>query len=512
MIARAQSAVEVLAKARVAMGSGALDHVHILLSEGTESTTGLIGQQTRVEDLGSGRFAEHAGFKLFAAGEVYDGTTYWRQDRSGGVHALNGNFSIAYDRSTAWLVRRAYLRAGAEGATLGAVSLQKDGESTFVTFTATPKDGTPLELWFDQSSFTLARVFRQEPISTSFERFSDYRAVKGLLLPYSIEEGEVGDADLDVVKVSRYTFAEKLSVDAFTRPEAPKDTELNAISSVPSITRGYVVIPARLNDESKFYFILDTGGHDILTPSAAKRLGLSGVGEGHSGGSGEGKVTEQSVVVKKLEIGDAVMRDQHFYVIDLFPSAAQSGKEALPDGIIGLELFERLGVRIDQAKGQVTLLPAGAMPSTCKGTFAALTFNDDMPLTEGTLDGQPGLIGIDTGNAASTVIQGVWANRNGMAAQLKSGREMSSYGTGGESKNWISGGHALSIQDAKLSGLDFRYAEDKKGAFSSRTEAANTGQDLLKGFTVTFDYARSRMCLEAPPEPESSTMVRRVQP
>jgi Aspartyl protease len=500
MIASAQSAEEVLGKARVAMAAHGLGHAHILLSEGTESTTGLIGTDTRADDLDSGRFADHTAFKLFAEGEVYDGTTHWRQDRSGGVHALNGEFSIAYDRSTGWLVRRAYLRAGAEEATLGPVSLQKDGGSTFLTFTATPKNGTPMELWFNQSTFTLARVFRQEPIHASYQRFSDYRAVKGLLLPYTIESGEVGDADVDVVKVSRYTFAEKPRVDAFTRPAAPPDTELHAVSSVPALIKGYVVIPARLNDQPELHFILDTGGHDILTPDALKRLGLSAVGEGHSGGAGEGKVTEQSVVVKKLEIGDAVMRDQYFAVIDLFPSAVKSGMQGLPDGIIGLELFERLGVRVDYAKSEVTLLPTAALPATCKGTPAVISFNDDMPLTEGTLDGQRGLIAIDTGNAASTVIQGVWASRNGMAAQLKLGRAISSYGTGGESKNWISSGHALSIQDTKVSNQDFRYAEDKKGSFSSRTEAANAGHDLLQGYIVTFDYARSQMCLEASPD------------
>jgi predicted metalloprotease with PDZ domain len=46
---------------------------------------------------------------------------------------------------------------------------------------------------------------------------------------------------------------------------------------------------------------------------------------------------------------------------------------------------------------------------------------------------------------------------------------------------------------------EFRYAEDAKGAFSSRTEAANIGYDVLANFTVTFDYARRRMCLVPSP-------------
>jgi predicted metalloprotease with PDZ domain len=34
-----------------------------------------------------------------------------------------------------------------------------------------------------------------------------------------------------------------------------------------------------------------------------------------------------------------------------------------------------------------------------------------------------------------------------------------------------------------------RYAEDKEGSFSSRTEGGNIGTDILARFTLDFDYA-----------------------
>ena len=38
-----------------------------------------------------------------------------------------------------------------------------------------------------------------------------------------------------------------------------------------------------------------------------------------------------------------------------------------------------------------------------------------------------------------------------------------------------------------------RYAEDRRGAFSSRTEAGNFGTDVLANFVVDFDYRRGLM-------------------
>jgi C-terminal processing protease CtpA/Prc len=54
----------------------------------------------------------------------------------------------------------------------------------------------------------------------------------------------------------------------------------------------------------------------------------------------------------------------------------------------------------------------------------------------------------------------------------------------------------VDLGGARVEGTDVRLAQDRKGAFSSRTEAANVGRYVLAGFAATFDYARSRLCLE----------------
>src|SRR5205807_5021631 len=68
------------------------------------------------------------------------------------------------------------------------------------------------------------------------------------------------------------------------------------------------------------------------------------------------------------------------------------------------------------------------------------------------------------------------------------GSETVSYGAGGASRNWASRIATLEICDTVLKRSIVRYAEDKVGAFSSRTEAANIGTDTLANFVLEFDY------------------------
>jgi predicted metalloprotease with PDZ domain len=71
-----------------------------------------------------------------------------------------------------------------------------------------------------------------------------------------------------------------------------------------------------------------------------------------------------------------------------------------------------------------------------------------------------------------------------------------SFGAGGASYNWASRGHTLSVGGEAVTATELRYAEDRKGSFSSRTEAANAGYFFLANFRANFDYSQGKLCLE----------------
>jgi len=494
--ASAPSGLAVLAKARAASPESSWKQ--ILTARGHIDTSGLSGSWTRTEDLQNGRYVVAADLGVMRTAEGDDGHGHWRQDPSGGVHPLNAAFSQAAARTDAWLTRRGWLRADAGSARIGAAETRALDGREFVVLEAIPAHGQPVEMWFDASTLLLDRTVRTMPISVQTVRYSDYRRVSGLALPHAIEKSDSSSPNIDSVHIDRWEVRTRIANDTFAAPKPPDDTTLVGETTVPIDNQGLISVEAKLNGRA-FDFILDTGGHNILTPEVAKLLGLHPVGEGASGGSGSGTLTEQYVRIDRLEIGTATMRDQHFYVLPLQYNTVERGARAPLAGLLGLEIFERFAARLDYPNAQLTLRKLGGFRHTTGGVAVPIVFDDDEPLLMGKINGVPGLVGLDTGNASTLIVQPVWARRHGLADTLKRGLELVSYGAGGASPNWASRVRSVEVGGVDLPQQIVRYAEDKAGAFSSRTEAANIGTDTLSNFVLDFDYKRGVIWFEFRP-------------
>ncbi|MEO7323404.1 MAG: aspartyl protease family protein [Dokdonella sp.] len=498
--ASVKTATALLARARAASGGKVWDGIAAISARGTEKASGLSAQWRLDVDLQGGRLRQSADFGVLRYAEGIDGHAHWRQDASGGIHDLDSGFARTATITDAWLARRGWLHADAAGAKLGALTSKREGDKTYAVFAATPRNGQAVELWFDPSSARLERSVRTMPISIVSVSYSDYRKVDGVELPFSIvTRDDAGNGD-DVVELQSYaTHASAADAD-FTRPSPPDDASVPVAGTVVPIEfERYVVVEAKLNGKGPFAFILDTGGHDIITPDIAKQLGLTAVGSGTSGGAGEGTMSQSDVRIARFEIGEAVMTDQHFFVMPLQYSTVERGARAPLAGILGLEVFERFGVRLDYRAKTLTLRPRVGYRHVGGGTSLRMTFSDDLPLVQATLEGKGGDFALDTGNGGSLVVQHLWAERVGLAQRLKGGIEMVSYGAGGASRNWASRADHFRIAGQDLRRLEARYAEDKHGSFSSRTEAGNIGTDVLAQFTLDFDYGSRQVWFESTP-------------
>ena len=482
------TAMTVLAQARLASGGPHWDAVDGLHAEGRIELSRLPGHFARDEDLVGGRYATRSDVGIFRTAEGFDGRAHWRQDPSGGIHMLNGAFSRRATATEAWLTKRGWLRPDAGHARVGPVSTRFENGRGFVVVDALPRGGQPVELWFDATRHRLDRTVRKMPISTLTVRYGDYRSVAGLQLPFSIEARDSGTSDVETVHIDRWAAVKRFDRNTFAAPAPPDDSTLAGETTVPLDIDGLVVVSAKLNGRA-FDFILDTGGHNIVTPAAAQELGVHPVGQGASGGAGAGELAQQYVRIDRVDFGDATMRDQHFYVLPLQYGTVERGPRPPLAGLIGLELFERFAVRLDYPRKMLTLRKADPRERRVAGHVVPITFDDDIPLIEGRINGIPGVVALDTGNASTTVVQAVWARRHALAARMKRGIETVSYGAGGASHNWASRIDSMEIGGTVLERPIVRYAEDKAGAFSSITEAANIGTDALANFVLDFDYA-----------------------
>jgi PDZ domain-containing protein/aspartyl protease len=498
------NASRVLSETRTASGGNAWNRVRSLVAAGTTESSGISRTWREVVDLRSPRMMIRVEAGIVQSHQTWNGVDSWRQKSSGGVHKLDSQFGRANALTDEWLEQRRYL-AGSRGARMSSPEIRTDGNARFITMTAVPEGGTPVDLWFDSGSHLLARTVRRQNLETETVQYSDYRTVDGIKLPYLVTKDDGHPAEIETTRVSRYAI-NTATDDDFARPRCPDDSNVvGGKTVVPIEYDGFVIVNAMINGKGPFGFILDTGGHDILTPEAAKSIGLVLEGAGSSGGSGEGRVAEKYARVSRVEIGGMTMRDQTFTVLPLSYDTVEQGPRQPLGGILGLEIFERFAARLDYPAKTLTLEPLETFVHYGSGSRVPLYFNDDEPLVGASMNGHVGDFGIDTGNTGSLIVQGRWAEREGLTSTLEKGYEVVSSGMGGESRNWIT------RVDMDLAGVHFRgiigsYSNDKGGAFASIVEAGNIGNDILSNFILDFDYGRGVLWfdhVEKPAPPRS---------
>ena len=490
--APASRARSVLTAAARAMGR--FDPNATMELTGRIDAEGRTGDYREVVRMRDGAYTTHAQYSLFGEGDGYDGRIHWKQDRSAATHNLNAPFTVADTITLAWLKRRGYLQPGT--ARIERVGHDTIGGRRARVLTMRPKGGNSIRLAFDDASHLLVRVERTRPLSIVTESYGDYRRIRGGLLPFHTDILEVGgDASTSTIQLRTAATLVNVSSKAFAPPPPPHDTVMTGPATLPLEALSYAVVPAQINGH-QYQFVLDTGGHDIVLPAIAKELGLSTEGQGTSGGSGPGVVPTSDTRVAELKLGSATMSAQHFAVLDL-GTGFQAKGQPLRAGILGLEIFERMAVTVDEPHSRLTIEPFRA-GRRCEGDAIPLLFDDDMPAVRGTIDGVPAQIGIDVGNGDIPIVLWRWAEAHKLAAKFRTGKKGSGSGVGGSNTIYRTPHHDIVIGHTALRDTDVNYATTPTGYFSSRADSMNLGRTLLQKYVVRFDYSQGHMCVIKP--------------
>jgi Aspartyl protease/PDZ domain len=486
----------VLASARTAAGVRESSYVGCISLSGSEQASGLRGGWSKLIDLATGKTREASNFGVIASADVWDGQVSWHRDMSGGVHPRDSEFMRQVHVTDAWLARFGYLRRDALGAALELLEDRQEDGRSYAVVLATPRQGQPVELWFDKDTKRLGRTVQVMTINVHTIRYDDYRESLGLSIPFKIVS-DYGNAP-DVTQIEHIERVAARAGD-LERPRPSDDFAITGGKTVvPIEVDGDVIVEAMLNGRGPFAFILDTGGHDILTPEAVAALGLKPVGAGTSGGAGPGTVSEQYARVDRMQIGGMTMRNQPFTVIALAYDTVERGARPPLAGILGLELFERFAMQLNYQEKTLAFEPLSVHQHQGGGIAVPIFFSDDMPLLVAKIDDLAGDVGLDTGNSGSLVVQGIWANQHGLKERFTSGFPSLGFGMGGASSNWTSRAD-FEIAGHRFERIIARYAADTKGSFSSRTESGNLGNQILANFTLDFDYGHGEIWFEPVP-------------
>ncbi|MGH8428145.1 MAG: aspartyl protease family protein [Gammaproteobacteria bacterium] len=501
-LAAAPTAAQILAQSKAASGGTAWDHIHTLRSEGTIEVGGLSGSASELQDFLTGRSVSQGSLGSYRFAQGFDGKMGWSESPDGEVSPDDSPAAKMRDLTAAYQTEQAWWYPERWPAKIESLGTREDDGTTYQVLQITPQGGNPFEMWINDKTHLIARTVDRTGVLPETTYFSDYRTVDGVKMPFHqrVSNGK-----------KQYDTAMQLKTASFNVPVADSDfampqQKLNDFSFVGGgneatfpfkLINNHIYIPVNVNDHA-FQFMLDTGGANILSPQAAEAAGVKSKGALEGGGVGKKSVNAGLARVTKLTLGSGVaLRNQTFMVIP-FPGFAEV-EGARFDGLVGFEVFKRFVVRIDYADQKLTLIRPADFKPTDAGTPVPFVFVNGgrMPGVEGSIDGLPGLFEVDTGSRAALSLMAPFAKTNDLYSRYQATPEtVVGWGVGGSASGRVARGGKLMIGTVAVNDPVIEMSMATKGAFADKHEAGNIGGEILKHFTVTFDYANQKMYLE----------------
>ncbi len=476
------------------------------------------GQNCTVQtliDVRSGEWRRAVRCPLFTTERGIDAQGPWREDRSGWVHALDSREAARLAATDRWLNRNGPYFPRHWPVALRPAPAVTAHRRRFQRIAATPAQARTVTLWITPHRHRLARTVMRRSFEVRRIDFRDYRRVDGVLLPFRIASRDAPHAAAQIETIERYRLLHSLGATALVRPARPtRDIRIPVAGTHIPITfaaDGKVLIRVSINGKAPLPFALDTGGHAILTPTAAQTLGLTVHGRGVTYGAGAGSTAVRYARVRSLGIGAARITGQTVLVMPISPLLTDRGARTPVAGILGLELFERFVVTVDPDHKRLTLQPLGTFRPPTGAAAVPLRFTGDMPLIPARLDGRRGLFGLDTGNSGPLLLFPAWAAREHLRHYYRSGVPQTEGGDGGAFTVHLADIHSLRIGGLAVPGpLIGALTPHDAGVVSNPSEAGNLGMTVWRAFRFTLDYRRERLYLtprthyRPPPMPRAS--------
>jgi predicted aspartyl protease len=465
---------------------------------------GLTGTASVTIDLQDGRYVEAiaAGPNKEAAG--FDGQLAWMRDLSDVTSPQQGGNRPELARNEAYRNANLWWMPSHGGATVQAVGCQ--------TLRITPLEGEPFDATFDPATHLLKSVREDQSFGVfTTTEYSAYERREGHLLPTRISTLTNDDPGTkETLQLTSVSFKSDSLDSAFQMPATASGNwtlpSTGRVTVPIRLINNHIVTDVRINGRGPFPFMVDTGGHDIVTPDTVKKLCLVSQGESPSFGAGDSAGSNGYSRVATIDAGGAVLHDQTVLTLDFSPTDVEGLQLG---GMLGSEFIERFVVRIDYGAKTMTFIDPSHFADSerqASGVAVPFVFYSHMPQVSGTFDGRPVRLDIDTGSRAEVTMTSPFVTRASLRESYPHGVTLTDgWGVGGPSHSYVVRVGSLSLGSAAVANVIAGFSSAKVGAFADRGSEGNVGTGLLKRFAVTFDYARRTLYLNRLANPDADT-------
>jgi len=495
-----QIPASILAQVREATGGNAWENVAELRTEGTVLFQGKTGTVESFDDLRTGANVDRVELKGMGQVDHHADMPVqsWEQDKAGDVLLTPGGKSPG-DIDDLYIHRHGWWEPNFGGAAVTLLPSQTDEGVIYDALEVRVPGGSGFTLWIDRSAHSIERIARGDSVTV----FSDFRRTEsGLVLPFREQKGK--DKNAAVITARKVTALAQID-EADFKPPFHTDYDLPASRQVIVPAEGGLIFPMKINGEGPFRTVFDTGAVNIVSVSFAKRLGLKIEEAPVQFGAIGGGITVHTAHVDRLAIGDLIVRDQRFFVLDI-PSGSGN-----PEVLVGWELMRRFAVRVDFEHNQLTFFDGPHFRYAGLGSAIPLILNKDGNGAEirAEADGIPGMFLLDTGNQIGLFLNSSFVKEHNLVATLGAHyRGYNGKGFGGSSPEaWFTRLHSLRIGDIEVRKPVVRLQTASDGF---QANAGNIGQSILNRFILTVDCMHGVMYLDMTPNSNKPEIFNRA--
>jgi hypothetical protein len=470
-----------------AAGGSAWQHYEECDSEGMPTVADKTGSLHYIEDLRSGANVSQVEIPALDVKQADgDGPMHsWHQDGNGDIQLSNLDSPDNVDDR--YLTSRAYWRRDFGGAVVTMLAPQTEGSATWDRLRIQVPGGSGFTLWINRQTGLLDRV---EGKTT--KELSDYRPVNGVMLPFK-EKKPAGSEILTVV-YTRRTLRQHLDAAAFAIPFR-KDYQMPPSGEVSVPAEGGLIFQATIDGKGPFKALFDTGSVNILSANLARKLGLKPDATGlEFGTSSPANVTVHKTHVDTLQIGDLLVRDQTFYVIDM------PDDDGVPGILVGYELLRRFAVRMDFEQQRLTFYDGPRFHYSGPGSAVPVRFEGEgnLLLVQASIGDASGWFELDSGNESGTEMFTGFTVKNHLLQAL--GPHFLAYNgrgfAGPSPQAYLARVNTMRIGDVPVQSVIARFSTDPS---DKRNFDGNIGQDILRHFTEVYDCMRGQVYFETTP-------------
>lgn len=261
----------------------------------------------------------------------------------------------------------------------------------------------------------------------------------------------------------------------------------------------HIIIKLQVNNSIPLDFIFDTGdGLTVLDIDKARELDMPTAGAVKKTSAG-GKVTGVLLKHQKIEILNEEIEEVEIYETSLLTLERTIGRRF--DGIIGYDILKNYIVRVDYNTMKFELYDKKSNLKP-KGTAFPLALNSYIPYIKGKFtlangDAISGDFFIDTGAKAALDINSPFVDSNNLIQRIGRKYDYSVMGVGNKEILHYKGIAPTFIMGKfEIQNVPLGLSQAESGLQSNKKIMGIIGNEILKGFNITYDYAGKKIYFE----------------